>query len=65
MAYCKLDKWSLVPDMGKNSFCHHIIKTGSEIDTASFPVDTGSSFPRIKSLENEVRLPPCSGESKN
>jgi hypothetical protein len=65
MAYCKLDKWNLVPDMGKDSFCRHIIKNGSEIDTASFPVDTGSSFPRIIRLENEVCLPPCSVESKN
>jgi hypothetical protein len=62
MAYCRLDKWNLVPNMGKVSSCHHFIETGSEIDTASFPVDTGSSFPRIKRLEHEVHLLACSVE---
>jgi hypothetical protein len=66
MAYYTLDKWSLVPNMSKDSSCHHFIETGCGIDPASCLVDTGGSLSRIKRMEHEVHhLPPCSAEFKN
>jgi hypothetical protein len=66
VAYYRLDEWSLVPNMGKDSSSHRFIKTGCGIDPASCPVDTGGSLHRIKRLEHEVHhLPPSCAEFKN